>query len=143
MSARVVEVIEALLREGIVVSRHPSPSGSSPTEAGGRDEVGDTDASKANREEDPTTATPATGSAGAEAVSAAGHEGAESSESVAGRAERVAGVFHSSVAAENADRLDACYWARVSQSQQARREGGRGGGGVMLDEAFVLTPDLR
>eukprot|EP00752_Nemacystus_decipiens_P011146 g9903.t1 len=135
MSARVVGVIEALLKEGIVVSHRPYPAGSSPP----------TVAAAAGLVEGESTAAGAVATTittnTAAATSPAGREGAGSSASVAGRAELVAGVFHSSVAAENADRLDACYWARVSQSQQARRGGARGG--VVLDEAFVLTPDLR
>lgn len=99
MSARVVEVIETLLFEGIVVS-HTSTS-SSQTSSGASTnlgtKVGDTS-----------------------------------------RAQAVAGVFHPAVAADNAARLDACYWARISQ----RTVGGFGGRGV-LDETFVLTPSLR
>lgn len=98
MSARVVEVIEALLFEGIVVS-HTSTS-SSQTSSGAScnpgTKVGDTS-----------------------------------------RAKAVAGVFHPVVAADNVARLDACYWARISQ-----RSDGFGGRGV-LDETFVLTPSLR
>lgn len=56
------------------------------------------------------------------------------------------GVFHPSVAAENAARLEECYWVRVSEREAAEEieGGGEGGGGIrVLDEAFVLTPSLR
>lgn len=73
---------------------------------------------------------------GSKNVPGKGARAEESSSPLAGRAERVAGVFHPAVAAENAARLDACYWARLSQR-------GDSGGVGLLDETFVLTPSLR
>lgn len=99
MSARVVEVIETLLFEGIVVSHTSTSSSQTPLGA----------SSNPGKKVDDTS-----------------------------RAQAVAGVFHPVVAADNAARLDACYWARISQ----RTVGGFGGRGV-LDETFVLTPSLR
>ena len=132
MSARVVGVIEVLLREGIVVSHHSSCSTPNPAAAAAAAAAGGGDAAPEapdHREISP---------AGAEAEVEAPREGdvAGISSPVTGRAERVAGVFHAAVAAENASRLDRCYWARLSE------RAGRGGVGV-LDETFVLTPGLR
>lgn len=128
MSARVVEVIEALLQEGIVVSHHaPAPAATSSPCAGG---PGATIAADADADVSLMDAA----DEGAAPVDAPRHE------QLASRAERVAGVFHPSVAGENVDRLDACYWARVSQRGPS---GGALHRGVVLDEAFVLTPDLR
>ncbi|CAN0096976.1 unnamed protein product, partial [Ectocarpus sp. 13 AM-2016] len=132
MSAHVVEVIEALLQEGIVVSHHaPAPATSSPCIGG---EHGTAVATAAAAAADVSLMDTTAAESSAAPVDVPRHQ------QLASRAERVAGVFHPSVAGENVDRLDACYWARVSQ-----RGGGGGGGhrGVVLDEAFVLTPDLR
>lgn len=129
MSARVVEVLEVLLREGIVVSHTSSCSTPNPaTAAVAAADGGDSAPEAADRRE----VSPAGAGTG---VDPAGDVAGIASP-VTGRAERVAGVFHASVAAENASRLDSCYWARVSE------RAGRGGVGV-LDEAFVLTPGLR
>lgn len=181
MSSRVVEVIEALLQEGIVVSHanaYTSPTAAAaratnsfssgggqpgPTataaddDSAGKGVGGGIDRpAAAGDDKDPMVAEGGRGEAEAgtpaatggeitspkekEEVSTGGGEGVArggpTSPPLAGRADRVAGVFHPSVAAENAARLDACYWARVS----AR---GRGGGVEVLDEAFVLTPSLR
>ncbi|CAM9756816.1 unnamed protein product, partial [Laminaria digitata] len=135
MSARVVEVIEVLLQEGIVVSHHSSCSTPNPAAAApGGDEAAEGGVETSPEAADHRGASPV----GVEAGVGPPREGdvAGFSLPVAGRAERVAGVFHASVAAENASRLDRCYWSRVSE------RAGRGGVGV-LDEAFVLTPGLR
>ncbi|CAN0177481.1 unnamed protein product, partial [Ectocarpus fasciculatus] len=102
MSARVVEVIEALLQEGIVVSHHaPAPATSSPCTGGL-----DTTIAGAAAAADVSLMDTADESAAAPVTDAPRHQ------QLASRAERVAGVFHPSVAGENVDRLDACYWAR-------------------------------
>lgn len=157
MSARVVEVIEALLDQEVVVSVTSSDllamtaaKNISPTPAAGGEtpaaaaEEGNVDDAKHWPEGGASVRT----ASDENAQDPPDHE-KETSEAeandvigtpvAAGRAGKVAGVFHPSVAAENAARLDSYYWASVS----ARRTEGEGGGIRVLDEAFVLTPSLR
>ena len=109
MSARVVEVVEVLLREGVVVSHDsscstPNPAATAAAAAAGGGEV-------APEAADHGEVSPAR----AEAEAGAPRKGdvAGITSPVTSRAERVAGVFHASVAAENASRLDRCYLSLI------------------------------
>ena len=159
MSAKVVEVIEALLEEGIIVSNCSAYS--SPTSSSGKT-GGAFPSDSPPHGESSSSAVTSKAVGGGESPNGGGNAAARAIDSPAPgsdngtgthtdvkitadfsgplfcRAKRVAGVFHPFVAAQNAAKLDACYWARVSR----RGAGGLGGVGV-LDETFVLTPSLR
>lgn len=140
-----MEVIEALLEEGIIISNVIPLSFDAET-SGVAGVTGDADVAAADKgkaiEDDGTKATSAAGMVGTAVVK---NEDVSDSAAVlppggdAARVDRVAGVFHPSVLVENATRLDECYWIRVSEQGLE----GEGGGIRILDEAFVLTPSLR